>query len=759
MSGLYQRQIWRLETTTTSSKVHVCSFPGPVIHIGSRCADRRSQHCTPFTLPSHGIISINPTYSVTLEANAVFQPECTGSVPTHTAGPSAVTDLRDPFYASTIPLAYAIAAATVLSYMLFIMLLITPRTFFATGVGGGGFLGRRGLIGGASGGDSIVGVGRRPWLQKLAALTVVVSLTIASAETFRVAERQYNVGFMDAGALRDEVVEGLEIRIVRVISDTFLWLAQVQTLVRLFPRHKEKVIIKWTGFALIVLDTLFAVLNNFISSGKTRPDRFVDAIPALSYLFHISLSVLYSAWVIYYAISKSRFAFYHTSMPNMCLVAVLSLSTVMVPVIFFVLDISNPSLAGWGDYVRWVGAAAASVVVWEWVERIEALEREERKDGVLGREIFDGDEMLEVTPSSEVNCPGNHWRGNDNGGDGGGGGGNPGDGHLHPAAGAGTNWGGMTGVANRFTRSRIAPHMAHRGNITTDPAILPNQQGQSTTISQLPAASRYTSQPPTSSTPVSMANSTSAASTVYAVHYHTVNETTPPIPEQMSDYGDGVDRGHATALENRTSGAAVHGATDQNGDVGSIESEGSRNGTDLVQGIPERDVERSPPAVNSGKRWYVVPNPFKRRRDEPPIQVARAAAKLPETSQEETTPGGTASSPQVGGVTRWDMRSKMSSFAATQSERLRERLHRNESEIQLPVRVIPAQPRTRKPDPAIHHVEGNDGAAEGEEGHEGVEADADGQPLPNKGKDAEPSDSSGSPDSRRNDGSRPSGVT
>ena len=34
-------------------------------------------------------------------------------------------------------------------------------------------------------------------------------------------------------------------------------------------------------------------------------------------------------------------------------------------------------------------------MVWEWVERIEALKRDERKDGILGREIFDGDEILD----------------------------------------------------------------------------------------------------------------------------------------------------------------------------------------------------------------------------------------------------------------------------------------------------------------------------------------------------------------------------
>ena len=201
---------------------------------------------------------------------------------------SSVSGLRDPFYASTLPQTYALAAATVISYMLVIMLIITPRTAFF----GNNPLGRQGLIGRASNDDALVGIGTRPWLQKVATLTVVISLTIASADTFKVAKGQYLEGFMNAGNLRDAVSAGLEIRIIRVISDTFLWLAQVQTLIRLFPRHKEKVIIKWTGFALIVLDTIFSILNSFVYAQSTRPQSFVDAIPALSYLFQLALSLL-----------------------------------------------------------------------------------------------------------------------------------------------------------------------------------------------------------------------------------------------------------------------------------------------------------------------------------------------------------------------------------------------------------------------------------------------------------------------------------
>ncbi|KAI4235231.1 MAG: hypothetical protein L6R40_006528 [Gallowayella cf. fulva] len=384
-ANLRPRQIWANPTPTTTA------LP---------------RHCTPFPLPSGGLVAIGVGNTITLTEEAIFQPYCTERPNFNTT--DIPIEEKDPFYASTIPLLYAIAAVTVVSYLLVIILFITPRTFFVGGsAGGGGFLGQRGMISGASGSSSVIGVGGRPWLQKVAALSVAISLTIASVDTFRVAQYQYNRDYSDAQTLTQEVVSSVELRIVRVVSETFLWLAQAQTLIRLFPRHKEKVIIKWAGFVLIGLDTIFSILNNFVS-GTTRsaPRKFQDAVPALSYLFTFCLSLIYAAWIIYYSLSKRRYAFIHAKMRNICLVALLSLVAVLIPVVFFVLDISIYDVAGWGNYVRWVGAAAASVVVWEWVERIEALERDERKDGILGREIFDGDEMLEVTPSSAMTWSG-----------------------------------------------------------------------------------------------------------------------------------------------------------------------------------------------------------------------------------------------------------------------------------------------------------------------------------------------------------------
>jgi hypothetical protein len=438
------------------------------------------------------------------------------------------------------------------------------------------------ISGSYSGNSSVVGVGGRPWLQKVAAILVAISLTIATVDSFKVAERQYDYGFSDAEALSDEVIDGLEIRIVRVISSTFLWLAQVQTLIRLFPRHKEKVMIKWAGFALIVLDTTFSILENFlVRSSSTRPRLYDDAIPALSYLFELSLNLLYAAWVIFYSISKHRYAFFHPKMRNICLVALLSLCAILIPVVFFVLDIARPEIAGWGTYIRWVGSAAASVVVWEWVERIEALERDEAKDGILGREVFDGDEMLEVTPSEEVDWPRYSHQGHDRGGGGG----------------TSSGWGGMMGLAHRPLRARAGLPRVNRNRGAGAPANNP-----AAGIPPRHPNNRPTP-PPAAITPVSRADTTSAASTVYNVRYHPVASPTPPVAMPHMDEEE-------EELEEAK------------------DIEEGRQALDTTEhGLSAEDTrEQSPQIVQADPRWRTLLNPFKRRRASLPKEVAFAQA-------------------------------------------------------------------------------------------------------------------------------------
>ncbi|PMD39089.1 PalH-domain-containing protein [Hyaloscypha variabilis F] len=607
-------------------------------------------HCTPFTLPSNGVLTLGVGDVLTLTSDAVFRPECTGSSDVLI---TTSLDLRDPFYASTLPECYALAATTVIAYMLVIMLIITPRTFLHEGAV---VLGRRGFTNGPSGSDAGIGFGGRPWLQKVAALTVAVSLTIATADTFKVAEGQYEVGYMDAQKLQNLVENGMELKIIRVISDTFLWLAQAQTLIRLFPRQREKIIIKWTAFSLISLDVLFSILNNFVYNGNSRPRTFVDAVPALAYLFQLALSLLYGAWVIYYAITKKRFAFFHPQMRNICLVALLSLVSVLVPVVFFVLDISKPDLAGWGDYVRWVGAAAASVVVWEWVERIEALEREDKKDGVLGREVFDGDEMLEADPLSDSS-----WKsrlksrkddrnGNNKGG---------GDGGISTGSNGLSSWPGVANLASRYRPRGLHDIEKGRSGRTK-----PGQQTTKRAPRSRPPL--WPIRPPPAASPVSRTDTASAESTVYAIRYHPVSEPTP-IPEPQTV--PGVSRTNSLEIN----------AISNDDDNGSGISEKSVVIEQMVEGPePVRDHRRPNP-------WqtFAKVNPFRRGPQGPPPEVSAHTKKPPEPANSHPAPN------------RWDVRARLEDFAATHAEKLREKARPSVNVGPLPVTVIPAPPRRR----------------------------------------------------------------
>lgn len=596
---------------------------------------------------------MNPSVDVTLTRNAQFSPICTGVASSVLDGfsseNSTVINFRDPFYASVAPQFFAIAAATVVAYFLVIVIFITPGSFVVGGPGGGrALLGRRDMISGTYRGSPVVGIGRRPWLQKIAALTVAISLTIASADTFKFCRRQYEAGYSNAGKLVEDVNAGLQIRIVRVISDTFLWLAQVQTLIRLFPRHKEKVAIKWVGFALILLDTIFSILNNFIyQSVKSRPRLFQDAIPALSYLFDLAIGFIYASCVVYYSWSKRRFAFWHPKMKNICLVAICSLMAVLVPVVFFVLDISNSDVDTWGEYIRWVGAAAASVVVWEWVERIEALERDERKDGILGREIFDGDEMLDMTPSEEVFWPGRspHRRNNNDRG-----------------AGNASGRANRDGTAAGPLRSRMP--FQNRPSISmtaTDMSTSPvADRGLSNGLDQ-----RHPALPPQAVVPVSRTD-TSSASTVYEVRRLALSTPSPQIPEHW-------DAASLMAPKPPSSDGTMVNVTET-------------RAVNLTDGTHQHSATDLQSTKISTTLWRAVPNPFKRRRASPPAEVAGAQA----TAETLHDP------PATGLVGRTRTRLRVDAFAASQRRKFRARGKGPSVGTPFEVTVIPAQRRGQR---------------------------------------------------------------
>jgi hypothetical protein len=639
--------------------------------------------CSPqVQLGEGGVLSLGGGVVMTLTAGANFQPACTpvdrpaivgaqgggitsfennDTLPTNSNNSLSTNDLRDPFFASTFPQCYALAATTMLAYTLFFMLLITPRSFINDGVV---VLGRRRFTdGGASGHD----IGGRPWLQKVAALSVAISLTIASVNTFSWAETQYSDGRDDAKELQDNVMDSTELKVIAIISDSFLWLAQAQTLTRLFPRQREKIIIKWTAFTLVGLDVIFQSVNSFSLNtiGSNRPQDFTKPIAALNYLFQLTLGVLYAAWVIYYSILKRRFAFYHAKMKNICLLALLALTAVLVPIVFFILDISKPEFTFWGPYVRWVGAAAASTIVWEWVERIEALEREEKKDGILGREVFDGDEMMEIT-TTDLDFGRKTKRPRD---------GDPGDygdngdmengttvHSISTVGRRGQRWPGVPNLTARMRSRKGADRAAASGGNKADaPAA---NSGTGLGLFQPPL---WPARPGPAVTPVSRTDTTSADSTVYAVRYQPLTETSgisspaPAVPGEARP-------------------------TSQDGSLGSNLPPGSpsiENRHDQPQPGQTANSDQNSDSVTAGQRPRAGSRTNSSRRPDRtnsnPTNHPRIHISSPDHGRDD---GG-----------RWNLRGRLEDFAANQAERMRERLRPTVDTSSLQTYVVPAPPR------------------------------------------------------------------
>ena len=455
--------------------------------------------------------------------------------------------------------------------------------------------------------------GSRPLLQKIAAFLVTIGLTVVTSNTFDTAESQYDEGFMNARCLREEVTGSLEIRILRVISDLFLWLAQVQTLIRLFPRHKEKLMIKWIGFLLILLDIIFSCLNSFLINTNKSPRSYQDAIPALSYLFQLALSLLYAAWVLYFAVTKRRYAFWHSAMPNISIIAVMSLISILIPVVFFLVDILQPDIGGWGDYFRWVGAAAASIVVWEWVERIEALEREEKKDGILGREVFDGDDMFGLTPSeTSAWTPRDHKRDSSQR-----------EPHAHKLRSrlrqlvtAGN------GRRDLSTAAQSDPEKAaaHLHADTTHRRFRRQRRSQRDSFARnVPGIDP----PGAVASPATRSNVPSDGSTVYAVHYHPVSNTPPALNNLGSRRDSDAFTGELIASRQQQ--------------------------TETTEATRDEHAQQSPtdkktkvfgsqrPLPGTRMLWSFAAKPFRKSRKSPPIEIKNALSANGQAQPDTTT--------------------------------------------------------------------------------------------------------------------------
>ncbi|ANB14271.1 Rim21p [Sugiyamaella lignohabitans] len=288
--------------------------------------------------------------------------------------------MRSPFYGSVAPVIYTLAGATVLGWLLLILLIISTK--------------------------------KRPWLQKFSTLALAALLTATLAQAFNELDNQYAAGYQDSFELQKATLGALSFEIPAVIVQAIMWLAHIQIVLRIFGPRKEVLMVKIVGGILLILEIIFWSIGLFVDRNRslnaTRLHENQWIIVA--YAFEIVFVTVYAVCMLAYSLRKARYAYNDRTY----IIALFSTATLVAPLVFIGL-FSSRWIIGWAVYCVYISNGAATVVLWDWLDAIELYEKQEQRNGIMGRQVYEDEMALEFKSKLVTQFRGSNST--DNGGD------------------------------------------------------------------------------------------------------------------------------------------------------------------------------------------------------------------------------------------------------------------------------------------------------------------------------------------------------
>ncbi|KAM3165292.1 pH-response regulator protein palH/RIM21 [Lachancea thermotolerans] len=172
-------------------------------------------------------------------------------------------------------------------------------------------------------------------------------------------------------------------------------LCQVQIIMRLFSRVKEKRTVFLVGVTLsIISQVLWAIptLAQSINDNFSGLSYDADGLTLLSpfvYLFRIALAASYACIICFNMFNKRHLCFLYQ---RMMILTLLALIIVLLQPGFFVADVANIWVDDLSEIFNTTCYVGSAVIVWEWVDHILILERKVQAQSVLGRPVYEDDQ-------------------------------------------------------------------------------------------------------------------------------------------------------------------------------------------------------------------------------------------------------------------------------------------------------------------------------------------------------------------------------
>ncbi|KAH3683451.1 hypothetical protein WICPIJ_005570 [Wickerhamomyces pijperi] len=230
------------------------------------------------------------------------------------------------------------------------------------------------------------------WLLRLSSLMGSVNLTILFVRSIIYLEKQHTLGISSGVKLLDDLQSDQVFNAIDFIFVLLAQFAEVQVIIRLFSRAKEKRVSFLVGGALSLAAQIIWAVSTFSNINIDDEESNLSILPAFTYLLRIALSTVYSGLIVIYAISKRSYIFHR----SVVLLTLLNFLVINLQIAFFVTDISNIWVSELSEIFNTTVYICVTVIPWEWINRVHAIERHEQKEGVLGRPFYEDEDRAVI---------------------------------------------------------------------------------------------------------------------------------------------------------------------------------------------------------------------------------------------------------------------------------------------------------------------------------------------------------------------------
>ncbi|SCU80791.1 LAFA_0C01178g1_1 [Lachancea sp. 'fantastica'] len=233
-------------------------------------------------------------------------------------------------------------------------------------------------------------------LLKLGSSLASINLTIFVAKALDVLKDEHiNKGIVST----DEVLDLLSHDTAFTCLDFFVVLicelCQVQIVMRLFSRVREKRLVFFTGIILSIISQVLWAIPSFSKlarnhyMGESYDEDGLILLSPFVYLMRITFSAFFASIIIFNVFIKRQLCLHNQRMTLLTLITIL---IIFLQPAFFVADVTNIWVDDLSEIFNTTCYVGSAVIVWQWVDSLLILERKVQAQSVLGRPVYEDDQ-------------------------------------------------------------------------------------------------------------------------------------------------------------------------------------------------------------------------------------------------------------------------------------------------------------------------------------------------------------------------------